>query len=382
MFTTSYRLFSILGFRISVDPSLLLLAALLVWSFGSDLFPAAVPGLSAATYYIMGVFAALGLFASIVFHELAHALVARHYRIKIAGITLFIFGGVAELEDEPPTAKSEFFVAIAGPISSYILAGALYVLLGILPGATPSQITAIFSYLMIINIILATFNLVPAFPLDGGRMLRAGLWWVRGDLRSATRIASYLGGGLGVALMILGVYNGLQGATIGGLWQILIGFFIVTAANNARRQIEVLEALRGVTIGSLMSTPPSGIPADVTVDQITTHPELAGSTAHYPVLDNGELVGLIQPSALERMPADKRETTKMREAASPLRREERLDPGQSTIGALSQLRRARDNRGFVMDNGRLVGWIGAGDIFAHIDRQNAARSAGEAGTTS
>ena len=131
--------------------------------------------------------AALGMFASIVYHELAHALVARYYQIKIAGITLFIFGGVAELEDEPPTAKSEFLVAIAGPISSILLAGLLYLITVYLPEATPGEVFAVLSYLVLINIVLAVFNLIPAFPLDGGRMLRGGLWWCKGNLRKATR---------------------------------------------------------------------------------------------------------------------------------------------------------------------------------------------------
>ncbi len=138
------------------------------------------------------------MFASIVYHELAHSLVARHYRIKIAGITLFIFGGVAELEDEPPTAKSEFLVAIAGPIASLSLAGSLWLLLQILPEATPSY--ALIDYLAFMNIVLAVFNLIPAFPLDGGRVLRAILWWAQGSLRKATRIASTLGAALGIAL--------------------------------------------------------------------------------------------------------------------------------------------------------------------------------------
>jgi Zn-dependent protease len=310
-----------------------------------------------------------------VFHELAHALVARYYQIKIAGITLFIFGGVAELEDEPPTAKSEFLVAIAGPISSYVLAGALYLLLEILPFAVPATVFAVLSYLMLINIILATFNLIPAFPLDGGRMLRAGLWWLRGDLRWATQIASYLGAMLGGALMAYGAYTIFQGNTIGGMWQILIGFFIVSAARGARRQMDALETLRGVNVDALMRPVPSGIPADVTVVQIVQHPDLAGSTAYFPVADNGVIIGLVQPAALAKLSPLEQAATTLRQAAKSLKREERFEPGQSTIGALNQLRRARGNQAFVFEGDQAVGWIQAGDIFAHIDRYNARKAA-------
>ncbi len=374
MFTNSYRLFSILGFRISVDVSLVFLAALIVWSLGSGVFPDLLPGLSMSAYYAMGAVTAVGMFASIVFHELAHALVASYYRIKIVGITLFIFGGVAELEDEPPTAKSEFLVAVAGPISSYVLAGALYLLLEILPFWVPATVFAVLSYLMLINIILATFNMIPAFPLDGGRMLRAGLWWLRGDLRWATQIASYLGAMLGGALMAFGAYTIYQGNAIGGMWQILIGFFIVGAARSARRQMDALETLRGVNVDALMRPVPSGIPADVTVAQVLEHPDLAGSTAYFPVTDNGAIIGLVQPAALAKLSPQEQAATTLRQAAKPLKRDERVEAGQSTIGALNQLRRARGNQALVFEGGQAVGWIRAGDIFAHIDRQNARKA--------
>ena len=183
MLTRSFPVFSIFGFRISIDLSWFVLAALIVWTLATDLFPESVPELSTQTYYVMGTVAALGMFASIIFHELAHSLVARAYGIKIAGITLFIFGGVAELEDEPPTPKSEFLVAIAGPISSLILGGAFYLIASLVETTSLPQILAVLIYLTVINILLAVFNLIPAFPLDGGRMLRAALWWRQGDLR-------------------------------------------------------------------------------------------------------------------------------------------------------------------------------------------------------
>ncbi|HEY7646789.1 MAG TPA: site-2 protease family protein, partial [Hyphomicrobiales bacterium] len=212
-------MFSIFGFRISLDASWIFLAALIVWSLATGYFPDVLPGMSPTVYYAAAIVAALGMFASIIYHELAHALVARYYQIRIAGITLFIFGGVAELADEPPTAKSEFLVAIAGPISSFLLAGLLYIVAVYLPDSTPVEIFAVLSYLTLINIVLAVFNLMPAFPLDGGRMLRAALWWYRDSLPWATRIASYLGAALGIALMAFGAYNMSQDAGVGGMWQ-------------------------------------------------------------------------------------------------------------------------------------------------------------------
>ncbi len=378
MFTKTFRLFSILGFRISIDLTWFFLAGLVVWSLGAGFFPDVLPGIDPVTSYTIAVFAALGMFASIIFHELAHAIVARYYKIKIAGITLFIFGGVAELEDEPPTAKSEFLVAVAGPVSSYLLALIFYLLSELMPQGARPEIFALLSYLSLINIVLATFNLIPAFPLDGGRMLRAALWWIRGNLRWATRIAAILGAALGVGLMAFGVYNGFQGSSVGGMWQILIGFFIFNAAGNAQRQMEVMEILRGVTVGQLMKAPLPTIPAHISVDQLAGHPDLAGQTIFLPVTENGQVIGLVQPSALEKIPVENRRVMPVRDAASPLKEAEIFQTEQTAIGALGQLRRARGHQGFVMSNGEISGWIAARDIFNYIDHNSAARKAEKA----
>jgi Zn-dependent protease len=317
------------------------------------------------------------MFASIIFHELAHAIVARHYEIKISGITLFIFGGVAELQDEPPTPKSEFLVAIAGPISSYLLAASFLLFGEILPLGTPQEVFGLILFLMQINVVLATFNLVPAFPLDGGRMLRAAIWWIKGSLRQATKIASILGSVLGVALMTFGAYNSFYGSPVSGMWQILIGFFILNAAGNAQRQMEVLEVLRGVTVGQLMRAPPSAIPGDVSIDQIFQHPELRGRAVFLPVSDHGNLIGFIRPLDLENIPAQTRRTTLARDAASPLKEPEILSPSQNAVGAMAQLQRARGYQAYVMADGQIVGWIEARDILAYLNRHSPDRKTDE-----
>ncbi len=373
MFTKSFRLFSILGFRISIDLSWFFLAALIVWSLATGVFPDCLPGRSVAEYYLISAVAAVGMFASIVYHELAHALVARHYRIKIAGITLFIFGGVAELEDEPPTAKSEFLVAIAGPISSFLMASLLMLLFEVLPPATPGVVFALLYYLAIMNTVLAVFNLIPAFPLDGGRVLRAALWWIQGSLSKATRIASLLSAALGIALMAYGAYNSYTSSSIGGMWQILIGFFIFNAAGSARRQTEVIEALQGVNVGQLMKAPPPSIPADITVDRITGHPELAGKDVVLPVTENGRVIGAVRVSALEEIPPEKRSQISIRDVTNPLTADETLTPDESAIAALRRLSRAPGNQALVIKDGQLSGWIRGRDIFNYINSHRAGR---------
>jgi Zn-dependent protease len=325
MFTRSFPLFTLFGFRIRVDLSWFVLAALITWSLATDLFPDAVPDRSVQVYYLMGAVAALGMFASIVFHELAHSLVARQYGIRIAGITLFIFGGVAELEDEPPTPKSEFLVAIAGPSSSALLGAALFGIASLIETSAPPEVMALLSYLTVINFVLAIFNCIPAFPLDGGRMLRAALWWRQGDLHKATRIASLLGAALGIALMVFGAYNAIiQGSLVGGMWQILIGYFVLNAAGSARRQSELVERLRGVSVRQLMRTPPPPLPAGADVNSL---------------------------------------------AANAVNAE------QSAVGALQQLMRRQRSDALVFADGNAVGVIGVRDIFAFLNRQGASRAA-------
>lgn len=231
MFFGKIGLFSILGFRVSLDLSWFFLAVLIVWSLAKGYFPVVIEGLSPGAAWILGIVGALGLFLSIILHEVAHAVVARHFDIRISGITLFIFGGVAEMENEPPNARSELLMAIAGPLASYGLALLFQGIALMLPPVSAADpLAAVFVYLALINVILATFNLIPAFPLDGGRVLRAAIWWWSDDPDKATRIAAGSGRLLGTALMILGVVSVVSGNFVAGMWQALIGLFVINAA--------------------------------------------------------------------------------------------------------------------------------------------------------
>jgi Zn-dependent protease len=192
MFGKRITLFKLFGFEVRVDLSWLIIAFLIVWSLAQGFFPYQHKGLSSTTYLWMGIVGALGLFASIVFHELWHSLIARRVGLHMKGITLFVFGGVAEMDEEPPNAKAEFLMAIAGPLSSIVLGFIFYVFYSTFKGL-PVPVEGVVRYLALINWILAGFNLLPAYPLDGGRVLRSALWFWKGDLRWATRIASQSG---------------------------------------------------------------------------------------------------------------------------------------------------------------------------------------------
>jgi len=218
MFGKSFKLFKILGFEVRIDASWIIIALLITWSLAQGVFPIYADYLTPVTYWILGAAGALGLFISIVVHELSHSLVARRFGLPMRGITLFIFGGVAEMDDEPPSPKAEFFMAIAGPIASIII-GLFFIGLfsvgRVLFWPTPPMI--LFSYLGTINLILAAFNLLPAFPLDGGRVLRSILWGWRKNLRWATRVSSIISSSFGLALVFLGIFSVLGGGLVGGI---------------------------------------------------------------------------------------------------------------------------------------------------------------------
>ena len=236
------RLFSLFGFEVKLDLSWLLLAFLISWSLGAGMFPNEYPGLSHIVYAWMGIAVAVGVFFSIVFHEFAHSIVARHFGMPIRGITLFIFGGVAEMEREPPSPKSEFLMAIAGPIASFLLAWIFWNLEALASArGLPIPVIGVCYTIALINLTVAIFNLVPAFPLDGGRVLRAALWHLKKDLRSATYISSQFGRGFGLLLMILGGISFLRGNIIGGMWWFVIGMFVRGAAAGSYQQMIVGE---------------------------------------------------------------------------------------------------------------------------------------------
>ena len=246
MFGKRITLFKLFGFSVHVDLSWLVIAALITWSLAQGLFPSEYEGLPAAAYWIMGAAGAVGLFFSIVFHELFHSLAARRFGIPMTGITLFIFGGVAEMDDEPPNPKAEFFMAIAGPLSSIVLGVMFYALFIIAElQEWPLIAAGVLGYLGVINWILAAFNLLPAFPLDGGRVLRSALWQWKNNLRWATRISSQIGSGFGIGIIILGLVSLARGNVVGGIWWFLIGMFLRNASQSSYQQVVVRKALQG-----------------------------------------------------------------------------------------------------------------------------------------
>jgi Zn-dependent protease/predicted transcriptional regulator len=367
MFGARLTLFTLLGFEIRVDASWLILAVLLTWSLAQGFFPVYYPGLAPEAYWSMGVVGALGLFASIVLHELAHSVVARRYGMPMRGITLFIFGGVAEMEDEPPTAKSEGLMAIAGPIASYALGLAFYLLYLASAGAgLPEALTGVLWYLAFINVVLATFNLIPGFPLDGGRVLRSILWAWKNNLRWATRVASGIGGGFGIALIVLGVFNFIAGNVIGGIWWFVLGLFLWGAAKAHYQQVVVREALRGEPVRRFMKTEPVVVPPSVSLERFVQDYVYAFHYKLYPVVENGRLLGCVTIERLKEEPREEWDWRTVGEIMGGCSPDNTVAPNVDVTKALQLMQKTGSSRLLVAAGDRVVGIVALKDLLNYV----------------
>jgi Zn-dependent protease len=359
-----YRLFSLFGFQVKVDLSWLLLALLVSWSLAAGLFPTEYPDLSKQTYAWMGVTCAVGVFFSIVFHEFSHSLVARRFGIPITGITLFIFGGVAEMEKEPPSPKSEFLMAIAGPLSSFLLAFVFSRLAALaMASVWPTPVFGVLDTLAYINMVVAVFNLVPAFPLDGGRMLRAVLWNWKKDMRVATRISSRLGRGFGLVLMILGIFAIVQGNFIGGMWWFLIGIFLRGAASASYQQLLMHEVLQDQPVKRFMRRDPVTVPPTITVREWVEDYVYRHHFKMFPVVENSNLLGCISIRNIKQVPRDEWQNKFVREFMEPCSMTNTVSADTETTKLLSAMvRPGKESRYMVVDDGQLVGMVSLKDL--------------------
>jgi Zn-dependent protease/predicted transcriptional regulator len=316
----------------------------------------------------MGIFTAVGVFFSIVFHEFSHSMVARYYGMPIRGITLFIFGGVAEMEDEPPDPKSEFLMAIAGPISSFILAALLWLAASAAQGtAVPETVIGVLSTLAVINFTVAVFNLAPAFPLDGGRVLRAALWHWRRSLHEATFIASRIGRGFGTALMILGVIGFVGGNLIGGMWWFLIGIFVRGAAGSSYQQLVLKDMVEGQPVRRFMRTDPVTVAPTVCVEDWVEDYVYRHHYKMYPVVDGSQLLGCVSVDSLKSIDRDEWSSTTVADVMEKRSESNTVDAGLDTMALLRNiLQPAGRSRFMVVEDDRLVGIIALKDLLEII----------------
>lgn len=366
MFGKRIKLFNLFGFEVRIDLSWLILGFLITWSLARGLFPFQYKGLSEATYWWMGVAGALGLFGSIVFHELCHSLVAKRFGLPMRGITLFIFGGVAEMDDEPPSAKAEFLMAVAGPASSIVLGTVLYGVHSLLSPESMLPAYAVIGYIALINIVLAGFNLLPAFPLDGGRVLRSILWSWKKNLRWATRVSSQIGAGFGIALIIFGLLNLLRGNVIGGMWQILIGIFLRGAAQGAYQQVLFRKALEGEKVEKFMGKDPIVTSPSLSIKDLVEKYIYTYHHKMFPVVENGKLMGCVSTRAVKDIPREEWGRRTIAETLNRCSPENTISSHADAIKALSLMNRTGNSRLMVIDAEKLVGIITLKDIMSFL----------------
>jgi Zn-dependent protease/CBS domain-containing protein len=386
-----FRLARVAGIDVYLDWSLLIIFTLVTVNLGAGVFPAWHPDWSAATHWLTALGAAVLFFASVLTHELSHALVGRTHGIEVPRITLFVFGGVAQMREEPRTWRAELWMAIVGPLTSFAI-GAVCLALVVAMGAPleldaddPTRVFAMlgpFETLLLwlgpVNTMLAIFNLVPGFPLDGGRVLRAALWGATGDLRRATRWASRTGRFFAWLLIAAGV-SMLFGLTvpvfgsgaIGGLWLTLIGWFLNNAATTSYRQLVVRDALEGVPVAKLMLADVLTVAPDLSVEQLVDDYLLRSDQRAYPVVDGQRLVGMVCLQDVRKVPRREWPAARVRNIMTT--KITTVGPSEPASEALSALSQQHVNQLPVVETGRLRGLIRREDLLRWLSIYGDAR---------
>lgn len=365
MFGKQVKLMTLAGFEVKIDASWLIIATLIVWSLWQGYFPATAPGLTSTSYLVLGVIGMLGLFASLILHELSHSLMARRYGLDIEGITLFLFGGVAELSHEPQSAKSEFWIAVAGPAMSLALSLMFFALsLIAAPLGLPVSVTALLIYLATINLALLLFNLLPAFPSDGGRVLRAALWQRSGNLLEATRQAAGTSTIVAYGLIALGLYLMFSTGDFGGLWLVLIALFLLGSAKAAYQQLLMKTGLHNRRVRSLMTPEPITVAPSMTLGDLADEVMLRHSISFVPVVEDGVLLGSIDTRRLAGTPREEWATTEVGDVFEALTPDLTVSPDMPAQALTEQIARTGRRKFLVVEDRALKGVVTLTDLSA------------------
>jgi len=357
------RLFRILGIQISLNYTWFVVFGLIAWSLASGYFPYKYPGLSPAAHLVMGFLGAVFLFLSVLIHELTHSYIAKKEGIEVREITLFLFGGVSQLVKEPEDPRKELKVAIAGPISSLVLA-LIFWIISRMTSQSPSLLlfTGLLGYLAFINLSLAIFNLIPGFPLDGGRVLRAIYWKKTGSLKKGTQLAAGAGKWIGVAIILIGLWWVLRNNLMGGVWLVIIGIFLRSAAEGGFQQVVMKGALEGVKVRELMSQSVITVQPSLRIDRLVEDFYLTHKHITYPVVERGRIVGIVTLKQVKDVPRDQWREKTVSEVMKPIQEGMMLDPDGEAVDALQKMIRSGEGRLPVVKDGKAIGMITRKDI--------------------
>jgi Zn-dependent protease len=370
MFGTSWRLGRIAGVEVRVDSSWAVIALLITYSMYlriSFLYPQ----LSGGGAVGLAVVSAVLFFGSVLVHELAHALASQARGIRVQDITLFLFGGATRARVESRGPGDEFLIALVGPLTSALLAGLFGIVAGLGHDVLPRPLAGTLGYLAWTNLLLAGFNLVPGFPLDGGRLLRSAIWKATGSLARATRIASVSGQAVGWLLVAAGVASLLAGDLAGGIWFAFIGWFLVQAARSSYQELQLRHMLRGVAAEDVMAGNLRRIPPELSLQDAVDDYFMRHDHGAFPVEEQGRTVGLLTLRGIRRVPREQWPTRRVREAMVPLGDQVVVAPDARMDGVLGKLQDGEAGRVLVVQGGEVVGIITPSDLTRWLRRWQA-----------
>ena len=369
--TPSIRLGRIFGIEVGFNWSLIFIFALVAWTLATNVLPQTVPGSAPLLYWLVGAIGAILFYASLLAHELSHAIVARRNGVKVAGITLWLFGGVSQLEGEPASARSEALIAGVGPLTSFVVGGVAIGIAIVIPGTDLAS--ALFSWLGFVNIVLGLFNLVPAFPLDGGRLLSSLLWWRSGSRVSGVHNAVRVGRVFAYLMIAAGVLGLFLGSGVSGIWLAFVGWFLLSAGAAEEAGSTVRTALRAVPVSAAMTSPVVTLPDWVTVQTFLESVAPNHSFTTYPVHDSaGDLTGVVRLSDLVRMPTGERAAKHLKDVAHPIAGVPVTNPREDLSALIGRIGGALELRVLVFDGDQLVGIVSPADIARVIAVREAA----------
>lgn len=362
---SSFSLGKIRGIEIGINYTWLIAVGLIAWSLAVGVFPEMFPGWDRATYWIVAVISTLLLFGSVLAHELTHSFVAQGLGMRVQSISLFIFGGVSNIIGEAKSARDEFYISVVGPLSSLALA-VLFGIAFLLLRAGNQQLAATLAYLALINGMLAVFNLIPGFPLDGGRVFRAIVWGLTHSFRRATRIATAVGKSVAYLLIFGGLYVAFTGNFLSGIWLAFIGWFLSEAADASYRQMTVQESLRGVHVADLMTPQPITVGMHTSLREVVDDYLLRRNVRTLPVVEKDELVGLVTLNEIRAVPAERWPDVTVAEVMTPVDRLHTVTPRDDVSKALGAMGEEDINQLPVVENGHLVGVLSRGNLIRFL----------------
>ncbi len=356
-----WKVATLMGIPIRVHFSWLIVFGLLTWLLSSRYFPQVIPDLPFMSYWISGILAALLLFASVAFHELAHSYVAKRYHLTIESITLFIFGGVAQLKGDPPHPRAEFWIAIAGPLSSFFLSAVFFLTML----NTVGGVRALFAYLAQINLMLGLFNLIPGFPMDGGRVLRSAIWRKKKDYFYATQKASTIGRGIALFFIFFGLFSIFTGGP-GGLWLMLVGWFLFSAAQASYQQSTLQEVLSGVKVKDIMVQEMQTVAPSMTLERVVDDYFLKYGYGGFPVVEDGKFLGILTLKEVKDVPREHWGRRRVAEVYVPHEKRWEISPEAEVTQALELMIKEDKGRIVVTDRDRIIGLITRNGIARYI----------------